>query len=271
MYQFDHLVHFVHQPEKTMHQLQQEGFHAVAGGSHEAWGTYNTLSYFDLSYIELIGIEDEEKYKEAANKNYTLHASYEKSRRKDGLIRFAIRTTTIEEDAKMFAQAGLEVFGPERFTRKREDGSEISWQLLHIGHPNSKIDFPFFIQWDEGDGIRRKELMERGVIAKHPLGDLTLEAVHFVVPNFDAVNQIAELCGAAILKKEDLEANAEYTIVLLDGVKLIFAKPIGEGIVWDFMLENGYGIKKAVLSGAQETKLITIDGARYEMVNISKK
>lgn len=229
MYQFDHLVHFVPYPEQTMLMLQEKGLHVVPGGSHEAWGTYNTLSYFDLAYIELIGIENEEKFQEAAKKKYSLHSSYKENRRRDGLTRFAVRTTTIEEDAKLFAQAGLEVFGPERFTRKREDGSEVSWQLLNIGHPKCKIEFPFFIQWDESDTIRREELMDLGTIARHPLGDLTLDSVHFVVPNFAAVEQIAQICGATILKKENQEANVEYTIILLDEVKLIFVKPVGEG------------------------------------------
>lgn len=270
MYQFDHLVHFVKQPEKTMQKLQQDGIHVVPGGSHEAWGTYNTLSYFDMSYIELIGIENEEKFKEAAKQKYTLHASYEQNRRKDGLTRFAIRTQTIEEDAEKFKQAGLEVFGPEHFTRTRDDGSLVGWQLLYIGHPNAKIELPFFIQWDEADSIRREELTERGIVAQHPLGNLKLDAIHFVVPNFDDVEQIAKLCEADILKKEDLEQNAEYRIVLFGEVKLIFIKPIGEGNAWDYMVENGCGIKKAVLSGGTEDKLLTIDGARYEICKAIK-
>ncbi|MBM7667061.1 hypothetical protein JOC25_003588 [Solibacillus kalamii] len=265
MYQFDHLVHFVPYPEQTLLKLQEEGLHVVPGGSHEAWGTYNTLSYFDLAYIELIGIENEEKFQEAANKKYSLHASYKENRRRDGLTRFAVRTTTIEHDAKLFAQAGLEVVGPVRYSRKREDGSEVSWQLLYIGHPKSKIEFPFFIQWDEADTLRRKELTDRGIIAQHPLGNLTLQAVHFVVPNFDAVEQIAQLCGATILKKVNEEENVEYSIILLDEVKLIFVKPIGEGVAWDYMLEHGYGIKKVVISGATEQKHFTIDGAQYEI------
>ncbi|WP_339176010.1 VOC family protein [Solibacillus sp. FSL R5-0691] len=265
MYQFDHLVHFVPYPEQTMLKLQEEGLHVVPGGSHEAWGTYNTLSYFDLTYIELIGIENEKKFQEAANKSYSLHASYKENRRRDGLTRFAVRTTTIEEDAKLFARAGLDVVGPERFSRKRDDGTVVSWQLLYIGHPKSKIEFPFFIQWDEADSLRRKELTDRGIIAKHPLGDLAIQAVHFVVPNFDAVEQIAQLCGATILKKVNQEENVEYSIILLDEVKLIFVKPIGEGAAWNYMLENGYGIKKVVLTGAKEQKQITIDGAQYEI------
>ncbi|WP_336046854.1 VOC family protein [Solibacillus ferritrahens] len=270
MYQFDHLVHFVKQPEKTMQKLQQDGIHVVPGGSHEAWGTYNTLSYFDMSYIELIGIENEEKFKEAAKQKYTLHASYEQNRRKDGLTRFAIRTQTIEEDSEKFKQAGLEVFGPEHFTRTRDDGSIVGWQLLYIGHPNAKIELPFFIQWDEADSVRREELTERGIVAQHPLGNLKLDAIHFAVPNFDDVEQIAKLCEAEILKKEDLEQNAEYRIVLLGEVKLIFIKPVGEGIAWNYMIENGYGIKKAVLSGGTEDKTLSIDGARYEICKAVK-
>lgn len=79
------------------------------------------------------------------------------------------------------------------------------------------------------------------------------------------MEQIAQLCGATILKKVNEEENVEYSIILLDEVKLIFVKPIGDGVAWDYMLEHGYGIKKVVISGATEQKHFTIDGAQYEI------
>ena len=54
---FDHLVWFYKNPEYAINPLSAKGIHAVKGGRHESWGTYNSLSYFDLSYIEFLGID----------------------------------------------------------------------------------------------------------------------------------------------------------------------------------------------------------------------
>lgn len=265
MYQFDHLVHFVDQPEHTLEQLKKEGLHVVNGGQHEDWGTYNALSYFDLSYIELIGIFDENLFQQAANKKYTLHESYQKVNRKNGFTRFAIRTTTIEEDAQKFSEAGFDVVGPTSCFRTREDGSTVSWKLLHIGYPNTKIDFPFFIQWELDDDLRREENTNRGIIAPHPLGDVTIDSIHFVVPNFKQVEQFAKLCEAQVEMKVDSETNSEIASIILPNARLKFYRPLGEGPVWDDMLEHGYSIRKIVLSGGNEQKGINCDGGFYEV------
>ena len=87
MYKLDHIVHFVDQPEALIDQMNDIGVHTVLGGRHEMWGTYNSLSYFhDLSYIEFIGIFDEELFKKSAKEPYTLHETYEKRTEKMDLI-----------------------------------------------------------------------------------------------------------------------------------------------------------------------------------------
>ncbi|MCH7321387.1 VOC family protein [Solibacillus sp. MA9] len=264
MYLFDHVVHFVEKPEFAVECLQNEGIHTVMGGKHEMWGTYNALSYFDLSYIECIGIFDEALFEQAASEKYSLHASFA-NRRQVGLKRFAIRTTTIEQDAKKFTEAGLEVYGPTHYSRTREDGSVVRWQLLYVGYPKSTIEFPFFIQWDEYDEQRRSLLTEHGVLATHQSGDLQLAELHFVVPNFVAVTQMATLCEATVVKHTKIEDNVQSMTVRLPNIELVFHCPTGVGRVWNYMLDHGYGIQKLVLTGAKVSETIEYDGATYEM------
>ena len=57
-FQFDHLVQFVDEPKTAIKILEDNGIHAVEGGVHTNRGTFNTLSYFDLSYIEYLGTYD---------------------------------------------------------------------------------------------------------------------------------------------------------------------------------------------------------------------
>lgn len=259
------MVHFVKSPEQAMEQLQKHGLHVVMGGKHEAWGTYNALSYFGLSYVELIGIFDEELFLQAAKQKYTLQESYERNLRQNGFTRFAIRTTTIDEDAQKFKEAGYEVIGPTKCSRTREDGTCIRWQLLHIGLPNRKFDFPFFIQWDESDEHREEEYKKRGIIAQHKLGNLAIQEIHFVVPNFQPVERLAKLFEVMVEMKEDDSANCEVMAIQLPNVKLIFSRPLGGGAAKEEMLNDGYGIQKIVLAGSNEQKNIAFDGAFYEI------
>lgn len=263
MYLFDHVVHVVKKPEQAVEYLQNEGIHAVMGGKHEMWGTYNALSYFDLSYIECIGIFDDALFEQAASEKYSLHASIAQD--KSGLSRFAVRTTTIEQDAEKFREAGFEVSGPTAFSRTREDGSVVGWQLLYIGTPTTKFACPFFIQWDEADDVRREALETQGVIAKHATGDLQLAELHFVVPNFVTLEKLAVLCDVTIEKVSNVNDNVDIMKVLLPNITLVFQCPTGDGYVWDYILDYGYGIEKLVLTGANAARVIKYDGAIYEM------
>ncbi len=55
--------------------MQALGFHTVLGGEHTTWGTWNSLSYFDLSYIEFLAVQHEEKAKEAEKSVSTRNGS----------------------------------------------------------------------------------------------------------------------------------------------------------------------------------------------------
>ena len=263
MYKLDHIVHFVDSPEQVMKQLIEEGLHVVEGGKHDMWGTYNALSYFGAFYVELIGIYDDALFKQAATQKYTLHESYEKRKRTNGFTRIALRTNSIEEDAKKFREAGLDVYGPETFQRTRPDQSIVSWKLLHIGHPQSKFEYPFFIQWAQDDEIRMANLKERAIISLHPAGDLQLESISYIIDNFKPVTLLSTLCGVEMTITLDDQMNAEVATVHLEGGKLVFYRPLGDGIVWEALMEHGHGIYNVVLSGANEEKIVYCDEGNY--------
>ncbi|MEK4229143.1 VOC family protein [Solibacillus sp. FSL H8-0538] len=270
MYKLDHIVHFVEQPEQAMAQLIEEGLHVVAGGKHEMWGTYNALCYFGTTYVELIGIYDEDLFTEAAKTNYTLHASHEKRKRASGLTRFALRTYAIEEDAEKFRAAGFDVIGPETYSRTRPDESVVRWQLLHIGHPDSKIEYPFFIQWEEDDATRLADMEERGIITPHPAGQIEIEEVSYIIDNFKPVKLMSTLCGVDMTVNIDKELNAEVATVHVEGGKLVFYRPLGEGDVWEALLEHGQGLYNIVLNGAEEEKIVYCEEANYVFLVVKK-
>lgn len=239
-FQFDHLVHFVNSPEETREEVIRAGIHAVEGGRHENHGTYNALGYFGLSYIEWIGVFDQGLAESASAVPYSLRETFRHDGYKEGLSRVALRSKDLEQDAKRFRELGLDVHGPNPMSRKRPDGSVVSWKLLHVGDPEGGPELPFFIQWEEGDGERQRDLEERGVISAHPAGVLTLEAVGFAVKDLGAVSRWADILDLPITEEfEDESLQAKGKGLKLQGGNLVFYTPNGKGIVQNVLDERG--------------------------------
>ncbi|NKE06620.1 VOC family protein [Mesobacillus selenatarsenatis] len=239
---FDHLVWFLKQPEKAMSPLNERGLHVVKGGRHESWGTYNTLTYFGLSYIEFLGIENlsiAEKHDE--NRLITQIVEQLAKEYREGPATVAIRTNQIEELAIKLMTEGLTVYGPLTGERVRADGQVIKWSLLFPEYAENKLSLPFFIQWEKSDEERYSELAEQDVIGSHNLGQPKLESVGFVVNDLDKTLEIwSELFG---LKKEeeciDTELNARCRSLKLNGTNLLFFTPIGDGPAAKVLKEKG--------------------------------
>lgn len=251
MYQLDHIVHFVNRPENLVELTRKIGLHTVAGGKHEMWGTYNSLTYFGLSYVEFIGVFNHDLLEKSALKPYTLHESYVKRNRKSGFTRIALRTESIEEDAEKFRAIGLEVFGPETFSRVRPDGSAITWKLLHFGKLNLPVDYPFFIQWEGNDQERYSELTENGTIAEHILGNLHIEEISYKVEDLRIAREWAKLFDFTIA------AESTHFIKLKTPTCLIGFYQSNEG-------QNE--ISQVKISGAVEEKEVIIEEGNYQFV-----
>lgn len=268
MYKLDHIVHFVDSPEEAVKELSAQGLHVVSGGKHEQWGTYNALLFFDTSYIEFIGIYDQVQFKEAAAVPYTLHETYARNNFENGLTRVAISTTTIEEDAERFRSAGFEVIGPDNFSRTRPDGSVVSWRLLHVGEKDGLMDLPFFIQWDQQEKERVKEMKERGIIEKHAAGPLKISEVSYIVSNFEIPRRLLQLCSLEHTFKKDEKMKAEVMTIYTAAGNLVFYRPYEEGEVWDVLMKDGPGLNSVVLEDALEDCSLDYQNGSYRLKKI---
>ncbi len=251
MYKLDHIVHFVNKPETVINQMNAIGVHTVLGGRHEMWGTYNALSYFDnLSYIEYIGIFDEDLFKKSAREPYTLHETYEKRNRENGFNRIAFRTNNIEEDARNLNAAGLTVYGPDTFSRKRPDGSIVQWKLLHFGLEEQSIDFPFLIEWESEESVRYDELVGSSLLKEHKLGNLKVKEIIINVSNIETIKKWAQLLNFK------LEITSEFVELETQNCNLLFN-----------IDSNGDNkIKEVIIHGATEEKVIEIENAIYKFI-----
>jgi len=250
MYQLDHIVHFVDDPKKMMELTKSLGLHTIEGGKHEMWGTYNSLSYFGLSYIEFIGVFDQTLLDKSAKVPYTLHETYKKRNEQKGLTRLALRTSTIEEDANRFRAFGLKVIGPDSFSRIRPDGSILSWKLLHIGREDLFIDYPFFIQWDDSDENRWNDLQSNGTIKEHPLGNLEISEIKLLVEDIAIAKDWSRLFRFEVSHTSDQSIQLKAPNCIFTFEKVKDKNEIGE----------------IILSGAKNEQTVIMEEGKYTFI-----
>ncbi|PEL14340.1 VOC family protein [Bacillus sp. AFS017336] len=239
---FDHLVWFFKKPEEAILPLKQKGIHVANGGRHKSWGTYNTLSYFGLNYIEFLGIENlsiAEKHDE--NRLITQIVEQLAKENREGPATIAIRTNQIEELAIKLKSEGLKVYGPLTGERIRADGQLIKWSLLFPESKEQKVLLPFFIEWEKTDEERYSELEHQGLIGSHELGEAKLESVGFVVNNLEKTLEVWKHLFDLKQGEEyiDTEINARCRILKLSGTNLLFCTPFGEGPAAKILKEKG--------------------------------
>lgn len=263
-FQFDHFIHFVNSPEKARERYGGLNLHAVEGGRHENHGTFNALSYFGLSYVELIGVFDKSVLTGVAEP-HSLRATIVANNFGDGGARIALRSKDLLAEAERFKKLGLEVVGPTDLSRRRPDGSLVSWQLLFVGKQGEYPELPFFIQWDESDEERLADLTERGTIADHPLGDVELSAVGFAVKDISTVTQkwsnyLQLEVGDSYV---DDSLNAKAQVLKLQGGNIVFYEPLGDGKVKEVLDTHGEKPFLLELKNTKEEKDVEVFGAIY--------
>ncbi|MBO0959590.1 VOC family protein [Neobacillus sp. MM2021_6] len=241
-FSFDHLVFFANNPVEAIPLLKHRGVHAIMGGRHENWGTYNSLTYFGLSYIEFLGIETLSVAEKQVENRLITHIIEQLARKgQEGPARIAIRTNQIDQLALKLKAEGFKVYGPFPGERTRGDGQIIKWSLLFPETTANELQLPFFIQWEKSDEERLLEFKEQGLVGSHPAGNLLFESVGFVVHNLEQtltkwgrlfdLNQGEEFVDSSI--------NARCRKLELAGTKLLFCEPLGEGIAATVLKEKG--------------------------------
>lgn len=158
----------------------------INGGKHEQLGTYNKLSYTDLSYIEFIDAYDRtlvHKAAQSAEERLSFAASLKRTEYVEGFKRLCFRTDDINALKKHFNQLGVNTLGPSHMQRVTPEGQIIEWQLLYIDEDRN-YELPFFIQW----GATESERMQ--TLSPYFQGNLEIEGIDIETTDF---NDMAEV------------------------------------------------------------------------------
>jgi hypothetical protein len=153
----DHIVIVVRDLSQAVVDYERLGFTVTPGGEHTGRDTHNALiSFADGTYVELIAFKDPDRPRED-------DPWWERLRRGEGLVDYALLSDDLEADAAELRRRGLEADGPQDGGRQRPDGQRIAWRTLRLeGSPV----LPFVIQ----DVTPRELRVPGGLATQHKLG-----------------------------------------------------------------------------------------------------
>ncbi|NJP38066.1 VOC family protein [Alkalicoccus luteus] len=183
--EWDHVVHYVNDPEQAAEQCRSAGLTVIAGGSHEKWGTWNRLLYADLTYMEFIGIENEAVVRESEERNLISLDSLKHLPGDEAMSRIALRTDDLDKAAKALQEKGLAAdirYGEHRTA----DGTLLKWRMLPIEGETAGVPYPFLMEWGDDEAARRQMLSQLGALT-HESGPIQAAGAVWETPDPDAV------------------------------------------------------------------------------------
>lgn len=237
--QLDHIVHYIKRnPREAVEKWQDHRFQAVMGGSHEKWGTHNSLLYTGTSYIEYLAVEKEEIAK-SSNNPLIIQLIHDLNRG-EGIGQICFRTNDIMNVKTMLEQKGYNTFPIFPGSRKRDDGSIIKWKMLFINEI-LPMPFPFFIEWEQPEEERFLDLKQRGMIDSK-LENHHVEFIFIASKNGEQTarkwSRIFDfpLSDTVI----DTTTSSKNTTISCGTTKLVFCEPTEEeGIVFNTLQQRG--------------------------------
>ncbi len=134
----DHAIIGAREIEAVADRLwERHGLASLPGGRHPGWGTHNRIVPLGGSYLEIIGVADENEALRDPMGRWLLA----NTATGDPLMGWCCETGDIERLAR---RLGLPL---ERGGRERPDGTRLTWRLA--GRESALGARPFFIAWDE--------------------------------------------------------------------------------------------------------------------------
>nr|WP_320025435.1 VOC family protein [uncultured Acetobacterium sp.] len=239
---WDHTIHYVNDLQQANTIFEKNGLKAKYGGSHEGFGTCNSLSYFWASYVEFLAIEDVRVNKNPIEDILIFKDASKILSETEAFGRIGLRTHDIADLRNRLSKKKLslsEIFAGNRMT---PDGEKLTWKLLMINGGYNGLPYPFIIDWEITEEQRFRELKAKGLINQHPLGQLFLYEGVFEVENPKATtahwadifnlapkNENTLIIGQQLFRFEQGKENRLIELNFLSDGEKAFDFEIGEG------------------------------------------
>lgn len=239
---WDHTIHYVNDLQHASTIFEKNGLKAKFGGSHEGFGTYNSLGYFWASYVEFLAIDDVEVNNNPIEDILIFKDISKFLPKKEAFGRIGLRTHDIVALRNKLSEKNLSLSQIFSGNRMLPDGEQLTWKLLMINGDYRGLHYPFIIDWEMSEEQRFRQLSAKGLINQHPLGQLFLYEGIFEVENpketathwadiFDlaAKNENTLIIGQQLFRFEKGKENRLEELNFLSDGKKAFDFKIGEG------------------------------------------
>lgn len=237
--QLDHIVHFLSDhPNKAIMEWKKLGYKAVMGGSHESWGTFNSLLYSSISYIEFLAVENQTIAEQSDNP--LIIQLITDLRNGDGIGQICFRTKDIVMLKEQLKNKGITTFPIFHGCRKRHDGSMIRWKMLFMKEKAS-LPFPLFIEWEQMDEDRFEELKVLGMTDKK-LENHSVKSIFIACYNAEkTAKEWTRLFDFPIINNNFVVNFSTKSIVLQCGsLELVFCESLSqEGVIHETLKSRG--------------------------------
>jgi hypothetical protein len=191
----DHVVIVVRDLAQTVADYERAGFTVTPGGEHLGGATHNALiSFANGTYFELIAFREPDRPQD--------HRWWQRLRRGEGLVDYALLSDELEAEAAHARRSGLDPRGPVDGGRRRPDGERLAWRSFALGQGVGQTALPFVIQ----DVTSRALRVPGGPATQHRLPVTRVAGLSLVVRDLShAAGELAALFGVA---GEALESRA---------------------------------------------------------------
>lgn len=215
----DHVVYFTQkEPTQVVEEQQADGHHAIVGGRHEKWGTYNALLHTKNAYIEWLSVEKKE-VAEQADHPLTKLLLYD-LKKGDNWGTICLSVKGIEQFNQEVENKGFSTSGVLNAERKTNDGKLLKWKMLFVDQEvSNELPYPFFIEWEEEQVTRFAKLREDGILS---VENEQLEIKECI---FNVQDPLRDMAEWAILLSQKV-GNANH--ITLSNVVLKFVAHNGE-------------------------------------------
>ncbi|RFU68265.1 VOC family protein [Bacillus sp. V59.32b] len=259
---FDHLVHFVKgTPIEAIKKMELHGWEAVSGGRHEMWGTYNSLMYAGLSYIEFLAVENTETAKKSTNPLIELLVKDE-----EGFGQVCLRTNDIQKWKEDLERKGIQTSSVINAERRRENGDLLKWKMLFIEERDTGLPYSFFIEWSGDDEKRLSEMKQSGIIPQKQLGR-KISSVHFGVKDIEATAEK----WSSLLNIQAGEAYMDSRLgsfcksITIGDTELIFIEPGENDYMTELLAKKGERPFLVTFDGNEASETVEIFGGLYSL------
>ena len=184
---WDHTVIDVNDLESAIKWFKNLGITFHNGGVHEKWGTKNAVGYFGLNYLELMAVDNPDVANQVKRDDATsiYDAIHDAPGQHTNTI--GLRTNDIQAVHDRLESQNFPVEDIQTGTRINPEGKEITWKIFFIRNKMFEVAYPYIVQWNEPDYIRKEDLIKDNLLVPHDSGEVVVKQAVYDVTNPEIV------------------------------------------------------------------------------------